>query len=125
MCKHFTHFTLYQSSLHNYEIAFTKTSISVHTQFIAVKYMKYSGTHIDTVHHLQAYYVFLLYLITELYQLSDTVQDPFGQHYCKIHDDDDKWQIPVRGQIQQNGTRGLPVTLLLDLTSESGFTSLW
>jgi hypothetical protein len=46
------------------------------------------------VHHLQVYYVFLLYLITELYQLSETVQDPFGEHYCKIHDvdnnDDDK-----------------------------------
>lgn len=40
------------------------------------------------MHHLQAYYVPLLYLITELYQLSDTVQDPFGQHYCKIHDVD-------------------------------------
>jgi len=40
------------------------------------------------VHHLQVYYVFLLYLITELYQLSDTVQDPFGQHDCKICDVD-------------------------------------
>ena len=39
--------------------------------------------------HLQAYYVVLLYLITELYESSDTVQHPFGQHNCKIHDDDD------------------------------------
>jgi len=54
----FYSFTLYHSSLHNYEIAFTKTSISVHTQLIAVQYKKYSETHTDIVNHLQAYYVF-------------------------------------------------------------------
>jgi hypothetical protein len=106
---------------------FTKTSISVHIQIIAVQCKKNTGTHTDNVHLLQVYHVFLLHLITELYQLSNTVQDSF--EYSKLHNLTIMMITTMANPSQRSGpaqgTHDFPVTLLIDLTSGSGFTNVW